>query len=345
MKRIVLLLSVSLLSAQMSFAQVTQDTDGDLQDLLNQSVDDGKKLISAYLNPLMMSVPMALNQGWYNTAAAHKVGGIDLTITANAMMIPKSDIFFDVTKLDLDVLRLDETSPDYPNSPTIFGPDRAPVFSYTDETTGQTQTFSGPGGLDIEGEIGKNLVPVPLAHLGIGLPKGTDLKLRYAPTIDIGDGSLNVFGVGVLHDIKQWIPGIKLLPFSLSAFAAHTSFKMDMQLDPEDAPDQRGLFKMSATTVQGLISKKFSILTLYGGLGYNMANSSLALKGNYDINDDGTIQAEEVDPVDLDFSSSSFRATAGMRLKLAILTLHADYTVQKYNCLTVGLGFSFRESK
>ena len=34
--------------------------------------------------------------------------------------------------------------------------------------------------------------------------------------------------------------------------------------------------------------------------------------------------------------------TAGMRLKLAIFTLHADYTVQKYDVLTVGFGFSVR---
>src|SRR5690606_35734369 len=194
MKRIVLLLSVGFLSAHMSFAQFNADDGGDIQDLLKQSIDDGKKLISPYLNPLMTSVPMALNQGWYNTAAAHKDGGIELTITANAMMSPKSDHFFDVTKLDLDVVGLDETSPDYPNAPTIFGPDRSPIFSYTDPNTSQTQTWSGPGGVDLEGEIGKNWVPVPLVHLGIGLPKGTDLKLRYAPTIDIGDGSLNVLG-------------------------------------------------------------------------------------------------------------------------------------------------------
>jgi hypothetical protein len=34
--------------------------------------------------------------------------------------------------------------------------------------------------------------------------------------------------------------------------------------------------------------------------------------------------------------------TAGFRLKLAILTLHTDYTLQKYSCLTVGLGFAVR---
>jgi hypothetical protein len=32
-------------------------------------------------------------------------------------------------------------------------------------------------------------------------------------------------------------------------------------------------------------------------------------------------------------------------LKLFILTLNMDYTIQKYNTLTLGLGFTFRENK
>jgi hypothetical protein len=117
---------------------------------------------------------------------------------------------------------------------------------------------------------------------------------------------------------------------------------METYFDPEANPDQRGLFEMNATTIQGLISKKFSILTLYGGLGYNIANSTLAMKGTYDINEDGDISPTEVDPIDMKFSASGFRTTAGMRLKLAVITLHADYTIQKYKCLTVGFGISVR---
>ncbi len=315
----------------------------DLEELLTQSMDDGEKLVKAYVSPFMKSVSLGLNQGWYNTAAPHKVAGVDLTITVNAMTIPKSDLFYDVTKLNLEVLDLDGNSPDYPFAPTVFGPDRSPIFSYTDENTGLTETQAGPGGVDLEKEVGNNWVPLPMAHLGFGLPKGTDIKLRFTPTIDAGDdATLKLFGIGVMHDIKQWIPGIKLLPFDLSGFVGYTKFKMETYFDPEANPDQRGLFEMNATTIQGLISKKFSILTLYGGLGYNIANSTLAMKGTYDINEDGDISPTEVDPIDMKFSASGFRTTAGMRLKLAVITLHADYTIQKYKCLTVGFGISVR---
>jgi hypothetical protein len=335
--RIATLLFFALASMMPAVAQ------DEIDQLLNESIDDGRKLISAYVSPFMQSATLGLNQGWYNTAKAHKIGGIDLTITGNAMTIPQSDLLFDVSKLDLEVIELDEITPTYPMAPTVLGPSTQPTFRYTDEETGFSQTYVGPGGIDLKEEIGHNLVPVPMANLGIGLPKGTDLKLRFTPTINIGEaGTVKILGFGILHDVKQWIPGIKLLPFDLAGFVGYTKFQLEYYFDLENNPDQRGIFEMNATTVQGLISKKFSVLTLYGGMGYNIAKSNLAMKGTYDINDDGEIGPNEIDPLDLQFAASGFRTTAGFRVKLAVLTLHADYTIQKYKCLTAGIGISVR---
>lgn len=335
--RIASLLLFLMITVVPSFAQE------DLDQLMRESIDDGRKLINAYSSPFMESVSLSLNQGWYNTAKPHKVAGVDLTITANAMTIPNSEMFFDVSKLGLQKIELDESSQDYPLAPTIFGPETRPTFSYTDEETGIKETYLGPGGIDLEGTFKKNWIPVPMAHLGFGLPKGTDVKLRFSPTMDLGDDtSFKIFGIGVMHDIKQWIPGIKLLPFDLSGFVGYTKLKLESQYDPETNPENIGLFEMNATTIQGLISKKFSVLTLYGGVGYNIAKSSVALKGSYDINDNGQSDKGEVDPLDLKFAASGFRTTAGLRLKLAVFTFHADYTLQKYKCLTVGFGISVR---
>lgn len=335
--RIATMLFFVIVCSVPSFAQ------DDIDQLLNESIVDGGKLITAYTSPFMESVSLGLNQGWYNSAKAHKIAGFDITVTANAMTIPNNELFFDATKLGLEVVDLDESSQDFPMAPTIFGPENEPTFSYTDETTGLKETFVGPGGLDLKGNLGKNWVPVPMAHLGFGLPKGTDLKLRITPTIDLGDDtSLKIFGIGIMHDIKQWIPGIKMLPFDLSGFVGYTKLKLESHFDPNNNPDQIGLFEMNATTIQGLISKKFSVLTLYGGMGYNIAKSTLAMKGHYDINDNGQVEKIEVDPLDLRFGASGFRTTAGMRLKLAVFTFHADYTLQKYKCLTVGFGIAVR---
>jgi len=322
-------------------------------DVLLKNKDDGEKLINGYVDPFMKSVTLGLNQGWYNTAKAHKVAGIDLTFTASALTIPTSDLFYNVENLKLNNISIDESSPDYPKAPTIFGPDRSPVYEYDPDpaVAGDEEIFEGPGGLDLKGELGKNWMPVPMVTLGFGLPKGTDIKFRFAPTIDVGDdGSVKLFGFGVMHDIKQYIPGLKLLPFDLSAFVGYTKLSLDYKYTDGDiaGENQRGEFRMNATTIQGIISKKISVLTLYGGLGYNIAKSSLALKGTWDISegdsdgDGDPIDDGEVNPLDLKFAASGPRATAGFRLKLAVFTIHADYTLQKYNALTVGFGINVR---
>lgn len=341
--RIQLVFALLFVMSLPSFAQE------DVDKFLEESVDDARKLVGAYVSPVMKSVSLGLNQGWYNTAKAHKIAGVDLTITVNAMTIPNSDLFYNVSSLNLQKVELDPSSPDYSTgrAPTIIGPERVPVFRVKDaSSTNFGQTFVGPGGLDLKNSIKTNKLPVPMAHLGFGLPKGTDIKFRFIPTVNFADASeLKLFGIGVMHDIKQWIPGIKLMPFDLSAFFGYTKFKLESKfdVDPQGAP-QTGVFEMNATTVQVLISKKFSVITFYGGVGYNIAKSNLAMRGWYDIDNDGVKEPNnfEVNPLNLDFAASGPRLTVGTRLKLAVFTFHADYTVQKYQSLSVGFGIAVR---
>jgi hypothetical protein len=67
------------------------------------------------------------------------------------------------------------------------------------------------------------------------------------------------------------------------------------------------------------------------------------LKGNYDMNSDGdTADAGEKDPFTIATDSNGFRATVGLRLRLAVIAFHADYSIQKYNTFTGGFGINFR---
>jgi hypothetical protein len=343
LKPLCVLIAVSLLLCSRANAQ------DDVDQFLQESAEDAEKLIGAYVSPLMKSVSLGLNQGWYNTAKPHKIAGVDITLTANLMKIPTDELFYDVAKLNLTKVDLHTTSPDYTANaklaPTIFGPEREPVFYIKDQNSSNyNERFNGPPGIDLKGNFKMNSMPVPMAHLGFGLPKGTEIKFRYLPELDLGDeGSVKMFGIGIMHDVKQWIPGIKLLPFDLSGFVGHTKLDMNTTLDEPNTRNAKGIFEIRSTTVQGLISKKFSVLTLYGGLGYNIAKSTLALKGEYDLNDDNDYNdLREKDPINLNFAASGPRATAGFRLKLAIFTIHADYTLQKYSCLTAGFGLSVR---
>jgi hypothetical protein len=339
-------LKALLLTVPLCVTSLFVNAQSDIDQLLKQDIAESKILIGEYIAPFMKSVSLGLNQGWYNTAKNHKILGVDLTLTVSAMGIPDDETFINIKSLGLQKFDVAASNAYGDNSPTIFGPKGRSTLVYNGPN-GQEE-FEGPEGLGMKDEIGKNFMPVPIAHLGIGLPKNTDLKIRFVPTLNIGDeGEFKMFGIGVMHDIKQHIPGIKLLPFDLAAFAGFTKLSMEYRPELTDqevaGENQRSEFKINSTTVQVLISKKFSVITLYGGLGYNIAKSNLALKGTYDLNgDDDFNDDSEVDPLDFKYAASGPRATAGFRLKLAVLTLHADYSFQKYKAFSAGIGISVR---
>jgi len=327
----------------------------DIDALLRAGTDDANALIGAYIDPFMKGFGTALGNGWANTAKAHKSLGFDITLTANAAYIPDEDLLFNVNDLNLQNTTLVSSEVGGERAPTLFGPESRSVYEFTDPNSGESIQFDGVEGLDIKENAGIQAVPIPMLQLGIGIVKNTDLKVRWTPTINIGDeGEFKMLGFALMHDIKQHIPGIKLAPFDLSVLVGFTDVSISADLSEETAggpgtpgevttPNGEAVFDVNTWTVQGLISKKLSVFTFYGGVGYNFVNSELAMNGDYQIRDDfGLVEETITDPININVNESGPRLTAGMRLKLAIITLHADYTLQKYNTLTVGFGFSVR---
>jgi hypothetical protein len=339
MKRIAALIFFLALSSS-AFSQ-----DG-FENIIQGTPADAKYLATGYISPFMKAFGYGINNGWYNSGAPHKLGGFDLTITSANVFVPVTDYKFyvDNTKMT-SVERINNGTPsavaESGTSPTFFGDDNAANFRSPKGSLGAR--FAGPAG------IGINFLPTPAVGLGVGLPLGFEVKVRFVPTINLNDyfdqftGSFSLFGIGVMHDIKQWIPGIKALPFDISAFAGYTKLKLDLGYDP-DEPTHRGDFSCNAMTFQGLISKKLSILTVYGSVGYDAAKTSMGLKGNFDMNDDGDeIDPGEKDPFTITTDSNGMRATLGMRIRLAVIAFHGDYTLQRYGkTITGGFGINFR---
>lgn len=303
---------------------------GDLEQLLRGSQADANYLAQGYLEPALNAIGSGLNQGWYNTAANHKKFGFDLTVSLSSIQFPSEDMTYFVDNQKLQTLQIVGD----PNAPTFVGSDVAPTYAYKAPLTG---SFQGPPGVNVS-SLPLGGLPLPIFNLGIGLMWNTDLKIRWASFSPSGGANVNLFGLAVQHDIKQHIPGIKELPFDLSALVGYTSFSSEVGFDPA-FPDQKGKTDFSATTIQGLIGKKFSVLTVYGGVGYNFSSGSFKATGTYT---DGVTGNTFVDPINTTASVSGPRFTGGLRLKLAVFTLHGDYTFQRYNTITVGFGIAVR---
>jgi len=332
--------------SQKVYCQENLGTDFDV--FLQAGADDANLLIKNYMEPLVMGFSYGMSNGWYNTAKAHKSLGFDLTITATLTSVPESKEYFTFLSTDYENVHLVGSNDQVP---TILGPssDTGPEleFTYYEETTGTTissGTFK-PVGLGLKEEIGYNVVPSPMVQLSVGTFKNTDLIIRYVPEIRYEAFTTSAFGFGIKHDIKQWIPGLKRVPIDIALLAAFSGFDnhynlSDLQIEGDS---KEAVFNVNNWTVQALVSKKISILTVYAGIGCATVNSEMKMKGTYAVKDD---MGEEIysmeDPITLSYEESSWRATGGIRLKFAFFTLHGDYTYQQYSMVSAGFGFSFR---
>ena len=375
MKKKILTMTVAIIAC-FSFTQVKAQTDVAL--LMRGGVTDANTLLNAYMSPLMKSFGAGLNAGWFQTAKPHGIGGFDVTISINPIMAPTSAQSFDVNNIGLKTLKL--TNPAPTNiAPTIFGTSDASkipsveMHSTIPDAANPGQTKDTAMGFKLPPGLGVPYFAVPTAQVSVGVGFGTEVSIRYLPTMAAGDVKIGMFGFAVKHDIKQWIPGIKLMPFDLSAMFAYISMNATMNfgnnsLKPDtganiyNAPtlpafnNQKIEFDAKAWTVNVLVSKKLGPLTPYLGLGYQYSSVSFGLKGDYPLTVPNTVAnatnssdpsykkamvvTSYSNPINITGTNSGLRTTLGIRLKLLILTIHGDYTFAAYNTASVGVGLN-----
>ena len=319
---------------------------------------DASQLTESYINPVMKGLMYSMNGGWYTTAKTHKKFGFDITINANLSIVPDADKLFAFIESDYDYLSLPngETS-----LPTIMSEDdtetMVDISIPVGDGTFKVASFEMPGG--ISSDLPLNAVPTPMVQVGFGLPFKTDIKLRMVPQVSFDDSiEANLFGLGLQHDLTQYLGPLDKLPLSISILGAYTNMRVSYAIDDESttdgvvvSADGEAEFKMNTFTIQALASLNFKIITIYGGFGYNNGNSTVKLKGDYDLEYDvedgsgnviGTTNESVTDPINLNFDANGMRATIGARLNLAFFKIFADYSLQEYNTMTAGIALSFR---
>lgn len=330
-------LKITLISTFIVGATFTSKAQLDFSTFLEGGVNDANTILQNYLEPAFLGFGYGINSGWYNTAKPHKLLGFDVTTTFNFAMVPSKAEFFTINPADYDNISLSGLTPT-DRAPTLFGPnlpaDELPLLDYANE--GNSITISSPTGLGLDEAIAFNAVPSAMVQAGIGIIKNTDIKIRFVPKYEDDDFSFEMFGIGIMHDLKQWVPGFKQMPIDISGFVGWNRIESTLFLN--DTQTQTAVFSTNGFTLQGLVSKKFALLTVFGGIGIATTSSNFELLGDYET-EAGPIGSGEIN---FDYSSTGPRINAGFRLKLLILTLHADYAIQKYNTLTIGAGLSIR---
>ena len=331
-KNIVLKLLFIVFFQLKSQEQITNFVIGSSQTLIN----DTEKLVEGYMSPVGKWFGSGLNAGWYNTAKPHQFPGFDVTAGFHVITPNTNSQFFNPSSelTNLSTYNNGQLS-------TILGPSGETQILYTVPGTeiNDEPLFNMPGGLD----WGNSLL-MPYIQGSIGLIKKTEILFRYAPAVNLKKFKSGFWGFGLKHDIKQWIPGVKILPFDLSILSAYS--KLNSQYD-FTGPEQNLTFDIKAFNSNLILSKKIAFITPYLGIGYQYSKSSLALNGNYTVLDwDGeqVIEGEELnitDPIDFSFGGvNGLKATIGARIKLLLFTIHVDWTKANYDVFTIGFGLN-----
>ena len=287
-------------------------------------IADGKSLIEAYISPLGNSLGAALNNGWYNTAKPHHLGGFDVTITANLVLVPTDAKIFNITGS---------------NDGTFKGGNTATILG---STSGGGQANSNFGSMPMPGGLNIPLLPVPMLQAGVGLIKNTEIDVRYMQKIEMKGVGTGLFGVGVKHDILQWFPIVDKIPVDVSIQAGYTKLSSTFEMnDPSNtiAPPQANM-DVTATTINLLVSKKILMFTPYFGVGYNSTKTTFNVDGEYDIAG-YKIGAKDLTEIVFE-SNNTLRANLGFRFQIAVLALQANYTFSDYPVATLGIGISVR---
>ncbi len=368
-------LFVALLT--ISYAQIEVSN---FMNLGRDGIKDIETLTGAYLDPFGKGMATTLSSGWFNTAATHRMFGFDFSIGATLTTIPSADKKFNLNDYNWNVLVWDENQYPNPVSPTVAG-QQASLMSAGVRLSDQIRL---DGILNMPQGANLPAVGLPIVHLGVGVYKGTDVQLRLLPPMPISDfGNINMYGVGVKHDFKQWIPVVKKLPFDAaiavnyskvnSAFTELEYFptKMitierqhiendllplvdsDTRIQAEFYDKQELQFQMSSFAANLVVSKKLLFLTVYGSLGFSSSASNIELVGPYllpNLNQQGQsapyleLKRENIieNPISVNMKHKSMRSGIGLRIKLAVITLHGEVTYQDYTMYNFGLGVAIR---
>jgi len=257
--------------------------------------------VKGYIKPMADLFGANMNAGMFHSAEISKAGfQLSFEIVGMGAMVGDNQKTYTVSSPA-------GFNPSTFQTATIFGGKGGGV---TDAGTGFTYRGS-------DGYINTTIFPLAAPQITIGDIFGTRAIVRFLPAPAFGDQypKSSLWGIGVQHSISQYISAI---PFHVAAHVFYNKYS---------AGD---LINCSGTSIGLDASKKFSVLSLYGGIAWE--KSSMEVKY--------TPVSTQVLPVDITMDgANSFRATIGLGLHFGFFSIFGDANFGTITNFSAGIGF------
>ncbi|SFN88597.1 hypothetical protein SAMN04487989_105192 [Bizionia echini] len=336
MKKLILI--ILLISATGMYAQQNID------DLLAAGVNDAQRFSKDYLAPATEGLVYGVNNGWFNHGKGQKRFGFEIGLVANSSFIATDKKSFDMHVSDYENIRFPDNSPSK-RVATALGtnnPDVVVILTYDDPIFGNQETeITLPTGL---GASDINIIPAAFLQVGFSPFKGTQLKARYFPKIEVDDVKTGLYGFGIQQEFTAWLPKEELFPLAISGLIAYTHLDGSYDFTDDgivDGQNQQVQTNVNTMLYELIASTKFKIINVYAGLGYVTGKSETDLLGTYVVSDGVLFSESIIDPFSIDEKVTGVRTTIGAHLKMGVFSVNADYTFAEFNSATLGLQLSF----
>jgi len=352
MKKITLFLL--LISALSLSAQEVVNTGS----LIQAGIEDGSKLVNAYITPLNKAIVYGLSDVTYSKIKKDQPHNLSFSVKMAYVSVPDEDLSFDV--YDLDLQNLEPKDPAQHITPTVFGDSLAVItlVSKQKDLLGRPLIeFDTPGG----GE--SSALPLPFLSATYHMDY-TNLNVDFIPyiTIPSSDLSIGLIGVSIQQDLGKFIKSLDDSPFGISIQTGFSYLFGDADLHVE--PD--GIYSPVTPTGEttgpydnqklniGYTSLNFGAyadynltekISLFAGAGYNIGGSSIEINGTYpvytaDPSGSGSVIAEDVDdPLSLTDTYSRAKFDFGARADFNRFFVQVNYNIATYGGFGLNLGY------
>ena len=170
-------------------------------------------------------------------------------------------------------------------------------------------------------------LPTPAIQLDISSLVGTGVSFRYFKGIDLENlGEINIFGLGLVHNVKYWLPGY--FPLNLGVAFYYQKFNVGT------------IFQNTASKFGIYFSKDIgSVVSFSPYVGLSYESSSSHIKYSYEFE---TPAGEQKVNLAVDFDPmNTFAITLGSAIKVPVVILNIDFKFAETQALSLGLGFGF----
>ncbi len=294
------------------------------------------QLMKLYMEPLAKMQQSNLNTGMYHTAKPHRFLGFDFSISMATTTMSDIKKGFYITDL-----------PDFDNNYTVLTTSTPITPNVSGKTNNLSVIKSNSTGENITLPNGSGLtkISIPILSVGLGLPYNTELRLNFFPQNKNKDlGSTTKYGGSIKHSIKEYIPGLNVIPMlSLSLLGGYSVMtnNIDISYPSSNTNGQKLHGKTSGYTGRILAGMDMRVFSAYAGVGYGVSTVEYTLKGKYYVGNT-TNETEEINPVSVTYDYSQIDINFGINAKIKFIDIFADYSFGGYNTLNFGIGYNFR---